>query len=450
MSAVVDWIKAHPYKTAGIFVVVAAVVCLFLYLGGVFGGDNKLSTSSGSSKSGTLSMEASSLGSSNARRAARSKKTEFAVKDCPAPTADQLLTCNVTAATGQVICSPEGEDIYIDDEDSEGNHYAFQTDCFIDNRWYGIFAPRSSSAIVVTLENVSGEFYGMYVTTEDDTFKAGFKPSGDDFNSGAEVKLSEMVVKLANAHTLVGATPGDPITSTLTTYEFNATQPVAHQIELEDYSVLPSSVDTDVSVAGNTAGSLRFAVMYVTYTYTLAGQQMNLRLYINHPTIPMATKSIYDPSTGTYRFVDVTDPNAPTLVDDPSEATTLLTFWDQPHSPNGDDIPSDLEEDELEEITNQIAQEAAASEAYKSYFSTYVIPMPISMTNTTAVNFQEAETKSMSVDLVVDGSVSFRDAKESMWGGQTWSEQQLVDNLAVQAMLFEINNLAFRSKVTFV
>jgi len=380
-------------------------------------------------------------------------------QSCTIPTTSQLQTlCDLQLEEGADLsklrlCEHGESNVRFEDgevKDDDGNpiYYSFHRECRGSGHnptFYELYQRRGANDIIVPLDNVSGEMYGMYLCLSGtDLFAAGFDP-GANRESDFTDAFSSMVDGLPSSSiSIVGnARPGSDIDATSTKYKFNAQNPVEWGLNtIAANTTLPTSV-TPQGPGVTTHGVLRMITRHVDYTFTLSGSPQTVRLMITDPVVPMATKMVKD-AGGTFKFVDVNDADNPTLVTNYEDAVKPLNFWTQPHPANqGGDESKDSEE---------IAEEAAhvaMSEAYIAAFKSTMLGMPVELQNETLDLSALPTSKQVTVDLIPNSTIAFGSAKRTDgFGGKSWTAEELVTNRAMMALLFQIDNIAFRAKLT--
>lgn len=413
--------------------VAAATVIGILVWGFAFDGfgldddDDGATTSTTTTTTGRF--KSSNVSSRNAGTAQRTTTT-IVIHDADVPTDAQGeaygLQGDLNLYRVVVITQP---DTVFDHEYTSGDTTAYYNFYAEDRDANGhsliIFVQQSANNLYAVISNVSGVLLSMYITSNEDEFKNGFQPS--DFTP--QTDLGALVTNLANVtHTMIGAKPGSLLSAGQSTYAFNAKNPVDLSLNtLTD----PPTIHADGTYP-STAGGFRIAPQYVDYTYTLNDTEQVLRLFINHPEIPMATKAIRD-ANGVFQFVVIDDAGNPTLTPTYTNDATILSFWNQPRS--------------LSEWT--INDQADIEAQFTQHFRAKVVGIPVSLTNAEDVDMSTASDKVTAVDLHVDPRLSFRDVlTEEVWG-QSWTEAELATDYAWQAITFEIPGINFRAEIVF-
>lgn len=400
-----------------------------------FGTDSEDATTTAAAGSsvrfGSPLLENASRGNPSA--ALKEDLVEVVIHDASPPTSEQAVLFRlgeeVDLTTYRVV-EVEDDDIYFN-HDVPGDdfvYYKYQDDRRLDSGKHAILFQQSTSDDIVTdLTNVSGKITSFYVHEVNDLFSEGFHP-GDE--SWTPALLDSSVNGLASARVLAGVQPGTTVSSDIEEYDFNATNPISIPITLSEN--LPT-LHVDDDVLPNMAGGLRLAAIYVDYTYTLGGSEQVLRLYLNHPTISMATKSIRD-TDGVFKFVDLSEEGNPVLVTDYSSAQRPLSFWDQPYN--------------LEEWEGEIEPMATA---FMDTFKKFVVGIPIAVTNSSDVdlNLFSTATNGAKVNLHPDPKLSFQGATNAETWGKAWTAEELAANPAWQAILFDIPGINFRAEISF-
>ena len=347
---------------------------------------------------------------------------------CSAVTAEELTTAlaaeecsfgqNVSQGDAATLAAMMkkcdlSRDVHFDERGDDDVYYSYAGDCW--NTQDIFFVQRGVTDIVVPLTNVSGKFHAMYLgLSPTDLFAQGFDPGPE--TTGQAAGFATMIEEFPTKSTsLVGVAPGTSLSETTELFDFNAVNPVAFSINDVTGATLPSVTREASTTVPSALGVLRIAPMYADYDYGLNGDTHSFRVYINHPTIPMGVKAIWDGTDSAgqriYKFADITDPANPVLVTEYTDA--CVSFWNQPHG--GGEGPSDAE----------LAQAAE----WQAPFSSVVMGMPIEVVND-SVDFSQIQTKQCQLDLLLNSTVSFREAKE-----QGFTEATLAANKAMMCLL---------------
>lgn len=375
------------------------------------------------SDSRTVTIESSSLASSSRSM----DRTTVTVDSCSVPTEAKLAECGIQSNSDISLvrmCDVTDRDVdFIEsytDEKSAPSFYKQIGHCWTDGvpGWTGFFEPRGVNDLVINLDNISGKSYNMFLSTnETDDFANGFNPGEDQ----PEPNFETMIGQYDTTGTLlVGVKPGIALSSTTPTFDFNVSAPVSKK--------MTDDIKSWTAPTAANAGFLRMSTQYIDYSFTLNSKPQVVRLYINHPTYNMATKSVRG-DDGIMYFVDISDPAAPVLKELYESCVKPLTFWNQPQS------------DGIEQGDNPMATN------FITFFKLFVIGMPIELVDRD-VNFEALKTNKMSVNLVMDSTVSMRDSKIAAWSSKSWSEAEIDANKEWMAIMFEIPGLNFKGDIS--
>jgi hypothetical protein len=369
---------------------------------------------------------------------------EILIDDLDAPTEQQMSTYGLSTDMGRT-----NHRIYVDSgsragsstpfyfnhefttENSDKAWYTFVKDTRDGDKWVIVFLRQAATDLTAPVTNVSGAFTSLYAHAADDMFAAGFQPGDDTFSTYTEEAFTAMVAGMSAAKVLVGAQPGAAHSSSQRQYEFNVQSADPFAVAVDD--TFPTlRVDGTVP---SMKGGFRIALTYVDYVFELAGGERAIRLFINHPVYGMATKAVRD-TDGVFKFVELAETNAPTLVPASGYATMTrpLTFWDQP---GGSDAQNWLREGDDQTVGN----------LFQTFFRATVLGLPVAVSNASNLDFAAAEGKTVTVDLVADPQIAFRAAKDATRWGREWTETQLAASPEWQAILFDIPGITLRAEI---
>lgn len=418
-----EFIKNKPlkYTLIGVGIVCAILLVTWLIVWAVTGNVNPFATVT----QGSTSLESSTL-STESSTSRLGEKANIKIDECSIPTQVQMEECDVTSSVGLEllrVCSKTSNNIQYDDmmEDEKGaTRYKTIGHCWsaFQEGFQTFFAPRPTTDIVIDLQNVSGQAYSMFLSTnESDDYADGFKPEQE-----TAPNLQTMVAQYPSSSVpLVGEKPGAVLSVESPTFGFNLASPTEWKLHSDIGSWNPPSTVTD--------GLLRMCFQYVDYHFTLGGSAHTMRVYLSHPTIDMATKC-YVNDSGQVFFIDIAEENNPVAKTSYEDCVKPLTFWNQP------------------QINSWIGESSPSESEHVRMFKAFQIGLPIELVDKT-IDLQELKNQSFTTNLLVDPSVSFREAKRSNgWNGQSWTETELIQNIAWLTIMFEIPGLNFKGLIS--
>jgi hypothetical protein len=310
------------------------------------------------------------------------------------------------------------------------------------------FIPRGANDIVVPLNNVHDDMHSLYLALTNDLWAGGFDPSSNEPDAIQTAFLSLTSPPPTSYQRLVGPAPGSAF-GTEELYSFNALVPQAWSLAngaLDQSKLSTLTAVTKDSAAPNLEGILRMAPRFINYDFTLNGKTYSMRVWINDSVVPMGTKSVCtnpevtNLSQRIYAFVDITnfpdvEPSLLLTYPAASENKTILSFWNQPRSRN-----------EVPEINEMLA-----AAFFGSFYSSNVQGLPLQVWNKEAVDFSQLGSRALTIDLKVDSSVSFREAKTTgAWReNEVMTEAFLEQNKAWMALLYDMPGLSFKAVLKF-
>lgn len=415
------YIKEHPYWfTLLVAVVLTGVVILSLYLAKVspfysnkgskvkFQGD--LSTAS---RGGNRSTPPTDL-----RDATESERTAF-------------------NAQGGYKVSTEGPDRWTYENNLFHDRFHYE------QKLHG-YREQDASAFVATLTNVSGEYYNMYITLNQDFFRKGFANSiGEQVTDAtAETNINDMITlhKATDATKMIllqGVWDARPSSTgarkNTKSYQFNVDTPITTQLN-NNIATNAATLDSVQLTSQQRAGSLRTAVRFVDYTIQLtATDSTTIRVYISDADHKMADKAVL--INGVPQFYDFV---SNTMVTQRSDNTT--SFW------NGQQAVAALFGTENE--TNNDPYRTKMSNA----FSENLVGIPIVLTNEFNTGTLKTLTSAnqLQFNLANSPSVLFSGILNVPGVTASTAGAFLANNPKYQIATFDIPDIALTASLTII
>jgi len=295
-----------------------------------------------------------------------------------------------------------------------------------------IFVPRSADDLVISLENVSGEFssgYFLHNPEEPDMWWDGFDP---DTKEDVETHVQRMRDQIGEAVCFVGDEAA-PSSGCETRFQFNAMDPFPIPMRS-----LSKAEKTKLAIISGPAlqGCMRFSVDHCDYHFTLAGQPVRVRVLVANKEGEMGDKMLF--IDGAFKWLDLETHQFVT-----TRNTNCLSFWNQPHHEGEGGPPPEEEGPPPEgEYYSDEQHEVMHAEMVR-LFAERRFGMPVELADE-EVDFTRLGTHNAVIDLLVDTFVSFRGAVV-----QGLTEQDLLNQPQKILELFDIPDVNFKAKITF-